>query len=92
MQTPLTEVDQELRINGLTLTEYCDDPEKVRSDAIADGVTGETYTHYKGRKGRLTGDKVIRYKALNNGDLYQYAKQKYRKGETDEVIRDGSKH
>jgi len=77
--TPLTEVDQELRINGLTLTEYCDDTAQVHRDAIADGVKGEAYTHHKSRKGRLTGDTVTRHKPLNNGDLYEYAKRKYRK-------------
>jgi len=77
----LAEVDMGKTVDGLTFDEYCDDPGRVREDAIADGVKGEPYKHYRSKKGLYTGEINIKYKDLDNGDLYEYAKRKYVKGE-----------
>ena len=70
----------EKRIDGLTIEEYCNDPDKVRADAIAAGVRGEAYDHFHSAKGRYTGKVTVRYRDLNNMDLWNFAKQKYQVG------------
>lgn len=69
-------IDQ-IRIDGLTLEEYCNDPDRVRADAIAAGVKGSPYEHHQTRGGRFTGKVTIRHRDLNNLDLWNFAKQKY---------------
>ena len=81
--TPLASVGNAIKINGLTFEEYCQDPMRVYHDAMADGLRGEAYTHYfTARRGKMrgcfNGKTETRYKPLNNLDLYEYAKRKYR--------------
>jgi hypothetical protein len=73
----LESVDKEKEIDGLSFEEYCDDVDRVRKEAIAAGVKGEAYKHYRTKKGLYTGVIVIKHKPLNNGDLYEFAKSKY---------------
>lgn len=64
-------------IDGLTITQYCEDPDRVRNDADRDGVKGEEYKKYQVVKGQYTGKFTIRHKPLDNMELWQYAKRKY---------------
>lgn len=70
-------VAAEIEIDGLTFEQYCNDPDRVRADAIAAGVKGEQYVHYCMTKGRYNGKTRVKYRELNNMDLYLFAKQKY---------------
>jgi hypothetical protein len=77
MSTPLSAVDTQARIDGMTFEEYCNDVDRVTADATAAGVKGESYVHHFMTKGQFNGKTVVRYKPLNNMDLYEFAKQKY---------------
>lgn len=67
-----------------TITQYMEDVDRVRADAIADGVQGRPFLHYFMKKGLFTGKVEVRHKPLNNADMYVYAKRKFssRSGET----------
>lgn len=73
----MTATTTEKRIDGQTLIEYCDDPERVRADAIAAGIKGEPFTYHHATRGRYNGKTSTRFKALNNLDLLQFAKQRF---------------
>lgn len=77
---PIASVGRALLIDGVSFEDYCQDAPRVMREALADGLRGEAYTHYKSTKGRYNGKTETRYKPLNNLDLYEYAKRKYRIG------------
>ena len=74
---PLSDVDTEKKIDGKTFWQYTARIDDVIRDATAAGVKGESYVHHFITKGRFNGKTVVRYKPLNNMDLYEFAKQKY---------------
>lgn len=79
-----------MNIATITQFEYFENVDLVTARAIAAGVKGEAYEHYqttsKGpKKGRFNGRVTIRYKPLNNGDLYAFGKADHRQAVADAV-------
>ena len=74
---PIASVSHAAIIDGARFEDYCQDAPRVMREAMADGLRGESYTHYKMTKGKFNGKTETRYKPLNNMDLYEYAKRKY---------------
>lgn len=69
--------NDEKRIDGQTLEEYCNDPDRVRADAKAAGVKGKPITKHHTTKGRYNGKTSVTYAELNNLELYNFAKQRF---------------
>lgn len=74
---PLIDVYKSIVIDGKTFQQYLMDCSNCRAEAIAAGWVGEPYDHYHTTKGRYNGKVTERYKPMDNGQLFAFAKQKY---------------